>query len=277
LAVGRERLSWRVGGLIGGACCVFIIFSQLLFPDRDADWTSTYWFPEEWAYYFQPAGPGDLLLKFPVLVLGVVLPLVALRVWHAVGVMRRRGVQLSKLWSSRWLQFGFSDVAVWTISLSFALAAIYQTAPYEGWFEQLYDHLRSGANPDNVAFVYSVTSALVYVVVTLAVLWAVFRQSPWWLRVLLVLTLAVGPAGLLDTWFNQAGKPAFVTESADFQIQAASETATSVVASAVILGSLTLVVLYERATDRRTKKQSGYRGDKFEIQNPKSETNRNLE
>src|SRR5688572_12909886 len=68
LVAGSERLSWRICGLLTGSCMLFVVFSRAAFSDQNEIGSESLWREEEWAYYFRLTGPGDLLVKLPVLI-----------------------------------------------------------------------------------------------------------------------------------------------------------------------------------------------------------------
>jgi len=244
LVVGSERFSWRICGLVAGSCFVFIVFSCLLFPGECGIGHGTVWLEQEWVYYFRLSGPGDLLVKLPILIGGIAAPLFAWRAWRAIGFIRQSGLPSAKLADRRRFQFRFQDVAIWTVALCLALAASYRTAPYPGWFEELlsrWGHMYGLQDPHAA---YYTTSALPYVLVGLVSIWAVFSTTPLRFRVPLGIGLVFGPAYGFEIWLQFVAEYSLLGDRSPLWYQASAETFTCAVAAATIVGSLLLIRLH---------------------------------
>jgi hypothetical protein len=249
LVLGSERLSWRICGMIAGTCFIFIVFSRLIFPGEYGIRHETTWLAQEWAYYFGPSGPGDALVKAPVLILGVAGPLLVWRVWRAVSATRARGATWSKALHWPRFQFHFVDAAIWTVTICLTLAALYRTEPYPGWFEQLLDHLRDTWRMQRSDCVYSATNAVLYVLLAFVSLWVVYGKPPHWGRVTLAIVFMIAAGYAFDLWSRILAERTARTGFASRLIVPA-ETLTCVAASVSMVCSLLLVrfcqVLRER-------------------------------
>jgi hypothetical protein len=244
VAAGTERLSWRICGLIAGGCFVFVVFSRLVFPGAQDILRNTYWLDEEWVYYFRLSGPGDLLVKAPILIFGVAGPLIVWRIWRAIRSVRQSGLPRARL--ANWLRFQFrlQDVAIWVITLSMALAAIYRTGPYTDWYGDLIERWRPAYRLKSWPDTYCVASALLYVLVAYVSLWSVYSKMRLRFRVPLALALAIGPAFGFETWLYSVAEHSASQVLPGVWAQASHETLTSAVAATVMTGSLLLVKLY---------------------------------
>lgn len=245
LAVGTERLSWRISGLAAGACFLFSVFSRWLFPDGHLTWAGAHWVEEEWLHYFRLSGPGDLLVKAPILGGGIAVPLLVRRAWRAVPDAGQAGGWLwSKARPQFRFQYGFREVAIWTTAVCLCLIAGYQTSPHAGWTEQLLHGWRQRYRLSDAASLYTTTSAVIYVGVALGSLWAVYSKASLGWRALVWFALAVGPAWGFQIWLHRIVESIPAASPDRFWAQASAETLTSLVAAVTITGSLLLVRLY---------------------------------
>jgi len=257
LLAGTERLSWRICGLIAGGCFVFIVFSRFVFPGPQDIVRDAYWLDEEWAYYFRLSGPGDLLIKAPILIVGVAGPLFVWRTWRAIHSVRQSGLPRVRL--VNWLRFQFrlQDVAIWVVTLSVALAAIYRTSPYPDWYGELFERWRPVYRLENRPDIYCVTSALLYVLVAYVTLWTVHSKMLLRFRMPLAAALAIGPALGFETWLRSVAERSPAQSLPCVWSQATAETSTSVLAAAVMASSLLLVKLYGMAGTRSRHRPRG--------------------
>ncbi len=254
LVAGTERLSWRICGLIAGGCFVFIVFSRFVFPGPHDILRDTFWLDEEWEYYFRLSGPGDLLIKAPILIVGVAGPLFAWRIWRAIRAVRQSG--LPRVRPLNWLRFQFrlQDTAIWIFTLSVALAAIYRTSPFPDWHRDLYDRWRPVYRLKSWPDTYCVASAFLYVLVAYVSLWIVHSEMRLRFRVPLGLALTLGPAIGFEIWLRS------VVEHSPSQCLpgvwsgASAETSMSALAAAIMVGSLLLVRLYDLVAARRRER-----------------------
>lgn len=249
LVLGTERLSWRLCGLIAGCCFNFMVFSRLLFPRAYGVSQGAGWYPEEWVFYFRLSGPGDWLVRLPVLVAGVAAPLLMLQLWRAVRAVRRDGLPLSKLLSRLRFQFRFQDVAIWTVTICLALAAVYQTAPHERWLNQLLLHCRQFHHFDiagDLPTKYVLKSAGMQAVVALVSLWAVYSTTRWWIRLPVTIVVVAGPAYVFDRMLDGVVSYARGEDlSSTVWGQASAELLATLLMAATIIVSLSLFRMYE--------------------------------
>jgi hypothetical protein len=291
LAVGSERLSWRICGLIAGSCFVFIVFSRFVFPGIEDIGRNVFWLDEQWAYYFRLSGPGDVLIKAPILIGGVAAPLLIWRGWRAIWSVRQSGLPRVKPGSvlergnssrsdtdsplspgfagerdrergllkqslARWLRFQFrmQDIIVWIVTLSLALAAVYRTAPYPGWYGDLISRWREVSRLETPPDVYCAASAVVYVLVACVSLWAVYSKISLWFRVPIALMLVISPAFGFELWLRDVAENATSESLSSVWSDASAETVTAIVAATVMMGSLVLVRLYGMVSARRRRR-----------------------
>jgi hypothetical protein len=250
LALGTERLSWRICGLIAGCCFIFIVFSRLLFPGEYGISHQTGWLEEEWLYYFRVSGPGDVLVKSPILLAGVAGPLLIWRACRALRSLRQSGLTLAESGLWRRFQFGFQDIAVWTVTLCLALAALYRTAPYPGWFDELLSHLRKIRRAQHPEALYVASSAALYVLTAFVSLGVVYAKIPLRFRVPLAVGLVIGPAYGFELWLRKLAEHAGATGISPLVFQASAETVTGIVAALIMVGSLLLIRLWQLLRDR---------------------------
>jgi hypothetical protein len=193
-ALGSERLSWRFCGLIAGSCLVFVLFSRMTFTFQDEIGPGGIWREVEWNYYFRATGPGDLLVKLPMMISGISVPLFVLRLRNSA----KTALPENRSEGLRWppLQFRLQDVIIWVIAISILLATFFQTGPYPGWYQELGEHWMQHFRLQERAAIYTVATALVYVAGTFASLWSIYGRGPLGLRISLgsVLTLAAAYA-----------------------------------------------------------------------------------
>lgn len=254
LAAGTERLSWRICGLIAGSCFIFIVFSRFVFPGVQDIGRDVFWMDEQWVYYFRLSGPGDLLIKAPILIGGVAVPLLIRRVWRAIASVRQAGLPRVKL--ARWLRFQFrlQDVIVWVVTLSVALAAVYRTAPYPGWYGDLIGHWREVARLKTPEDVYCAVSAVLYVLVACVSLGSVYSRMPLRFRVPLAVGLVIAPAFGFEHWLRNVASNSTTDLLPGVWGDASAETMTSILAAMVMVGSLLLVRLYGKVSARRRRR-----------------------
>lgn len=263
LAAGSERISWRICGLIAGSCFIFIVFSRFVFPGAQDIWRDVYWYDEEWVYYFRLSGPGDVLIKAPVLIGGVVGPLLIWRGWRAIRAVRKSGLPRVKL--ARWLrlQFRMQDIIVWIATLSVALAATHRTAPYPGWYGDLIGRWREVSRLANPHEVYCAVSASLYVLVACVSLWSVYSKKSLRLRIPIAIVLVIAPALGFEAWLHHVTAHATSQPLPQVWSHASSETLISLVAAAVMVGSLLLVKLYGMVTARRRRRTAAAFGEEL--------------
>lgn len=250
LAAGSERFSWRICGLIAGSCFVFIVFSRFVFPGAQDIGRDVFWLDEQWAYYFRLSGPGDVLIKAPILIGGLVVPLFIWRGWRAVRSVRQAG--LPRVNPARWLRFQFrmQDIIVWIVTLSVALAATYRTSPYPGWYGDLTDNWREVARLKTPQDVYCAASAVLYVFVAGVSLWAVYSKMLLRFRIPIALTLVITPAFGFELWLRVVAKHTTSDSLAEVWGQASDEVVPSILAATIMAGSLMLVRFYGMVTVR---------------------------
>jgi hypothetical protein len=249
LMLGKERLSWRLCGLIAGCCFIFMVYSQLLFPGEYGLGHAAEWLAAEWLYYFRISGPGDWLVRLPILAVGVAVPLLIWRLCLAIRAVRQAGLKWTQIFSRSRFQFRFQDMAIWTVTICLALAAVYRTAAYAGWFRELLGRWQQVYHFDiaeDVKAEYVVAIAFMHAFVALVSLWAVTSKTRWWLRLPVTVVLVVGPAYACELLLKRAnyGVDWSSGQSAVWG-QASAETLTTVVMAATIVVSLLLFQLYE--------------------------------
>lgn len=245
LVLGKEPLSWRLSGLVGGIALLFSIYSRLLFPGVYRDSLLLTWAPDEFAFYFRPSGPGDLLLKTPVLVLGIALPLGIWRLgsWWAA---RRRG-QLAEpalATGARWMQFRFQDFFVWNVALCLLLSAWYVTPPYDGWLSSIFARWWRSMQMQTFYSQFAVASALPTVTVILVTLWASHSRESLSLRLSLAIIIAALVAIAFDLWWDGASR---IQNGSTVYSGRPSECGTAITIGIIAAGSIWLLKLYDRA------------------------------
>ncbi len=253
LAVGSQRWSWRFCGTIVGVCFVFILFSRFVFLQQKEIGHGTVWLDDEWAQFFRLWGPGDLLIKMPLLLGGVVLPLWIWRLGRWIGT--GASFRLPKKWPR--LQFRTPDVAVWMITICATLAALYQTAPYPEWTVALGDQWWSRYDFELSMTVYSTASTSVYVMTTLVALWFVHWNARLWLRVAVLMIIVVLPAMAMDGWLRSIVEAKESAGGTTDGLAAYAETITSAIAATVIVGSLAITDTWKRLIDRLKSSADG--------------------
>ena len=143
LFAGKDPSAWRLAGFLSGSAGMFVVYSRLIFPGFHKPSLGPAWFRSDFDLYFRSTGPGDLLLKAPLM-----LALIARR---ADGLSRRRfgnwSVIIRRSVASRihsrtdrahrlqWLQFSMADYLIWSFTLGLVMM-VFTVAPYhEGWLE----------------------------------------------------------------------------------------------------------------------------------------------
>jgi hypothetical protein len=248
LALGADPLSWRLCGFIGGASFVFVIFTRTALPGQHGAGAGAVWLEEEWAHYFRLSGPGDLLLKAPVLIALVAGPLVAFRLWRW---LRRRVPaepigQTSEGGKRRRMQFGLGEASLWVITLSVTFAAIFRTAPYPEWLAQLATRWRDWWRISDAPAVYAIGSGAVYAAGALASLWLVYGRSRLSLRLPLFLVLSLGPAYACEKWLESITAKDPKIGLSTVWGQASAEIWISAAAAMISVASIILYRLYGR-------------------------------
>lgn len=228
--LGFEPFSWRLCGLTSGCCLVFMLFSRMSFFLQEEIGPGSIWREVEWNSYFRETGPGDLLVKMPILMSGIIVPLFMLH--------RRNSAQIANLqnrsgFQSLRLQFRLHHIIVWVIAISVLLATFFQTGPYRSWYRELGEHWMQSFRTQDGAVLYTVASALVYVVGTLASLWLVYGRSRVEMR------MSLGPAVTLAAayWVD------YLSPRID---GVASELITSGVAMALMIATFMIFKVYEQ-------------------------------
>jgi hypothetical protein len=247
LALGADPLSWRLCGFVGGVSFVFVIFTRTALPGQYG--AGAVWLDEEWAHYFRLSGPGDLLLKAPVLAGVVAAPLFLLRLINGLrswlGKQKAIGDEPAAAQRRpRRLQFGLAEASLWIITLSVTFAAVFRTAPYPEWLSELAENWQERWRLTHEAEVYAVAGGTIYAAVALASLWLVYGGTRLWLRMLIVPAVVVGPAIACQAWLeNIAAKSQHLGLSPVWS-QASSEVETSAAAAVLCVASIILYRLY---------------------------------
>jgi hypothetical protein len=240
LVVGGARWSWRLCTLIGGCCFVFLVLSRLAFPGQFQIGPNSYWLESEWAVFMRPFGPGDLLVKAPILIGLVALPLIA---WRVVRWRRHGEPGLSP--PRRLTQFQMTDVLIWTVTCSLTFAAIYRTAPYPEWFRQLLDHWRAAYRLQQPGATYIVASSIIYVLLAVLAVWTVNGPARAnimrWIAMAVTAVMVTGLAAAFDLWRTAADID---------HLPRHAELATSILAAVFVVGSLYIVRLWEHLSNR---------------------------
>jgi hypothetical protein len=240
LVAGRERFSWRICGLLAGTGLAFVVFSRPEFSGQMEIGSESIWLEEEWAYYFRPAGPGDLLVALPVLVGGVATSLLLFRVEKG---SRRHGERRADLARpARRLRFSFHDVAVWTGTICVLLVSLFQTAPYPGWISELGDQWHSFFyRLHQPGATFRIGSAMLYVIVALASLWLIHGKSRLRVRGPVFCAAILAAAVAFREWRRAVGM------SSDYDD--VSEISSSVIAAITTIATLWLVKLYDSQSE----------------------------
>ena len=244
LVLGKEPLSWRVSWLVGCVSLLFSIYSRLLFPGVYRESLDETWAADEFAFYFRPSGPGDLLLKTPGIVLGIAMPLAIWRLgsWWAA---RRRGqlIEPSLATGARWMQFRFQDFFVWNVALCLVLSAWYVTPTYDGWLSSIFARWWRGMQLQSFPSQFAVASALPTVTVILVTLWAMRSRESLSVRISLAVIIAALVALAFDLWWDGAAdlRPG----SSDYGPRP-SECGTAITIGLIAAGSIWLLKLYDR-------------------------------
>jgi hypothetical protein len=191
LVLGRTRFSWRLCGLIAGSSFTFSVFTRTALAPQHALGSSAMWLDEEWIHYFGPSEPGDYLVKSPILLCGIVVPLI---VWRWRGRRLNEEFHSSRSESTKLFRFGLADTALWAFTLCVVLVCVFQTAPYPEWFSQLFEHWRQTYRMPDAAAKYSVLSSLLYLVLALVSLWVVHSHKRGYVRLFVLAALVVIPS-----------------------------------------------------------------------------------
>jgi hypothetical protein len=207
-------------------------------------WPGVRWVEVEWLHYFRLSGPGDWLVKAPILVGGIAVPLLVWRTGRALRAAWQSGWSLWKRWPRFRFQYGFREAAIWATAICLGLIAGYQTAPHAGWTEELWQRWKQFYRLPDAAATYTVMSAGIYVLVAWGSLWAVDSQRSLRWRVPVWSVLAVVPALGCEFWLHRIAARIPADSVDHIWSQASAETLTSVVAASMIAGSLLLVRLY---------------------------------
>lgn len=248
--IGRERFSWRVCGLIAGSCLIFTVYSRLLFPGLRKPSDGVFWYVKEWMYFFRPSGPGDFLVKLPVILVGMGVPLVGWRIIRAIR-NRHRGTWFPPLIASwqatarRWLQFRFQDVAIWILTVACVLGAVYTTPPYDGWFVQLADLWWQIFGHRTAASLYSLVVSVLYVAVAAVAIWAVHSKQRLRTRIFVVSALTIVGGSAFEVWRSNIATEQSLGTWTSMWYLAAPESVLAALSAGLIAGSLSLVVFYD--------------------------------
>lgn len=142
LLAGKDPLSWRLAGFFGGSGWLFFVYSRLLFAGYHKPSIGPAWFRSDFDVYFSSTGPGDLLLKAPLM---LALIGVALMTFRAVVWIRSRLPTKNDNTAStqsensgaklRWLQFSVADYLIWSFTLGLLMMVYTVTPWHEGWLE----------------------------------------------------------------------------------------------------------------------------------------------
>lgn len=249
LAAGPEPWTWRVCGLIGSVAYLGWIYTHFLFPGFFIPCGRLTWTGFEWLHYFRPSGPGDWLLRLPVMAL-VLVPTLTIR--RLLLRWRRPGTGAAEPDSPRdaplrwWLgQFRLQDVLVWMLTLSFVLGAATATAPYPNWWHELADLLQRGWLLSSRAAASAAIGASFTACVALATFAALARRKERFSRLLLVLAF-VALAGIpIDLQPRADDRPPW---NRPLWRDAPHETLPALGVVALLVGTWRLLELYDDPT-----------------------------
>ncbi|MDP6443326.1 MAG: hypothetical protein QGG36_32375 [Pirellulaceae bacterium] len=208
LAAGTDNLSWRFCGLLGGSCFIFTVFARTAFPDGLDVGFGMSWQPADWTWFFRYSQPGDLLLKAPVYLVGVCCPIAA---WRLVVLLRSQDKQSREPIGRRVaasLRFNMGDAIVWIVTISLVMIAVFQTAPYEEWYRELWSHCRQSLTWENQSVF--VASAL-QICLVLGAVGSVTGSRYRWLR---ILAAGLGAAGVTAFIYHDIDPPSRRWETA---------------------------------------------------------------
>ena len=247
LFCGTERLSWRICGTVSGLCFLFLVFSRLLFPGFYRSLPHYFWTEGEWVDYFRVSGPGDWLVKLPILVLGMAIPCALRRgldlvVWMRIPADQRRWPQFRNL-----VRFQLQDIAIWLTSACFVLAAVYNTADSDGWFTNLFSRLDRVHQMQTDLSFYMLMVSFLYVAIALAAIWSVVRNKNFKpVRLFAPFGIAVFGGLAFEIWLKQIARASEASAAPAHLFSFTSETFTAMAAATITLASLFLVRAYEK-------------------------------
>ena len=121
---------------------MFVVYSRLIFPGFHKPSLGPAWFRSDFDLYFRSTGPGDLLLKAPLMLTLIVVALMVYQgaIWELECYhppKRRLSNSLADESGARlqWLQFSMADYLIWSFTLGLVMM-VFTVAPYhEGWLE----------------------------------------------------------------------------------------------------------------------------------------------
>ncbi|ADB16087.1 hypothetical protein Psta_1411 [Pirellula staleyi DSM 6068] len=250
VVLGREPLLWRLLGTVISLSWIFTIFSAFHFPGYYKPSMGEAWLVSDFGYYFRPTGPGDLLLKAPVIVGVMLVPLVIAKLvfwWRE----RRTQAPLAEpiaATTHHFFQFRFQDILLWNLAVALVLTAI-AAEPHEGWFEVLGS--RWWMMSIQRATPYSRAMQLAAIPTSLAMLVAIVpvrTRTALVAQLLLIIVVGVIPALLVDRYCRSSDLVSFY---AGVWRTFPREGRIVLCSSLIVGGSSWLVRLYDSAIRRR--------------------------
>jgi hypothetical protein len=275
LFAGKDPLSWRMATFLGGSSWLFVVFSRLIFPHYDKASLGPAWFLSDFELYFRCTGPGDLLIKAPIMLALIGIAVISYRLVTGAAAwwVRRRQVGTgplaaadslaSRLPASEqtsgsrlgWLQFSPADFLIWTLALALMMA-VWKAAPfYDGWLELVrwrWSLGLQGRLPDSELMLAGAIPASVLIL--LAAWWGTTSPRPIStdnLRTVAVLALAGIAAGVaLEVWWH-ATHPGPLFANVLTGLQRPSEVLLQPLTAVLAFGSVWLVAVYDQPAVRR--------------------------
>jgi hypothetical protein len=235
LALGETRLSWRICGFIAGGFFIFSLLTRTTWPAQFGIGANAIWMDEEWGYYFRTFESGDYLVKAPLIAVGIIIPLAAMRWREILAAITSRPIR-------ELFRFRFADAAMWVVTISVVLVGVFQTSPHPEWFEHLFEHWRQAYRLSDRSNTLAVTSSGLYVMTAFVSLWGVFSKTSPYLRVFVWGAMLLGPNLLFDIFLQHPIDRA-PTDRFDIWLRV-PETISCVIAAVVIVVSLLFVKLY---------------------------------
>jgi hypothetical protein len=279
LFAGKDPLSWRLATFLGGSSWLFVVFSRLIFPHYYKASLGPAWFLSDFELYFRCTGPGDLLIKAPIMLALIGIAVIGYRLVTGVAAWwaRRRQVgtgplaaadnPVSRLPASEqtsgsrlgWLQFSPADFLIWTLALALMMA-VWKAAPfYDGWLELVrwrWSLGLQGRLPDSQLMLAGAIPASVLIL--LAAWWGTTSPRPIStdnLRTVAVLALAGIAAGVaLEVWWH-ATHPGPLFANMLTGLQRPSEVLLQPLTAVLAFGSVWLVAVYDQPAVRRRSKR----------------------
>lgn len=245
LVFGREPLVWRLLGLISSLAWIFTIFSAFHFPGYWKPSIGEAWLISDFAYYFRPTGPGDLLIKAPVIFVLLLVPMLLARLYFCY---RKRSLPAKPeepiaATTHHFFQFRFQDILLWNLTVALVLVA-FVSEPHDNWFEVVVERWRI-MSIENHPFGRAMQWAAVPS--SIAILVALFptrTRQGFILQAIVIFFVGVVPAMLVDRFCRTNELVSFY---AGVWRQFPRETRVVMLASLVAWGSARLVHLYDTA------------------------------